>query len=108
MRNTAARLVSDPGQRYLVALIPAVLIPGAQLGSVVEQGLAAGRLAPCQHGVIQRGQATAVLVVRRRSERQKSLTGRHRGQDERVCVGVESEMLHQSQFYLFNSKPSLD
>lgn len=58
-----------------MTLIPAILIPGAQLRPVIEQGLTAGGFTPCQHSVVQRGQATAVFVVRRRSERQKSLAG---------------------------------
>lgn len=56
-----------------MGLVPAVLIPHPQLGPVVQQGLAAGGVAPRQYGVVQRGQATAVFVVRRRSEGQKSL-----------------------------------
>lgn len=56
-----------------MGFVPAVLVPRAQLCPVVEQGLAAGSVTPCQHSVVQRGQATAVFVVWRRSEGQDSL-----------------------------------
>lgn len=35
-------------------LVPAILIPGTQRRPVVQQGLAAGRVAPCQYSVVQR------------------------------------------------------
>lgn len=59
--------------RYLVCLVPAVLVPHSDLGSVIKQRFAAGRVAPCQHRVVQRRQASAVFIVQRRSQRQQSL-----------------------------------
>lgn len=58
---------------YLMRFIPAVLIPCPQLCPVIEQSLTTGSVAPCQHSVVQWGQATAVFVVWRRSEGQESL-----------------------------------
>lgn len=49
-------------------LVPTILISCPQRCSVVQQGLAAGSVAPCQYSVVQRSQATAVLVVWGRSE----------------------------------------
>lgn len=57
-----------------MGLVPAVLVPGSYLCPVVQQRLAAGGVAPCQHGVVQRGQAAAVFVVGRCSEGQQSLS----------------------------------
>lgn len=54
-------------------LVPAVLIPDAQLGAVVEQRFTAGGVAPCQHSVVERRQPSPVLVVRRRTQRQQDL-----------------------------------
>lgn len=48
---------------YLMRLVPAILISCPQRCSVVQQGLAAGSVAPYQYSVVQRSQATAVLVV---------------------------------------------
>lgn len=67
---------------YLMGLVPAVLVPGPQPGPVVQQGLAAGGVAPGQHGVVQGGQATAVFVVWRRSEGQEGLAKDHRGRGQ--------------------------
>lgn len=64
---------------YLMGLIPAVLVPRPQPRPVIEQSLTAGRFTPCQHSVVQRGQATAVLIVWRGSEGQESLERRHTG-----------------------------
>lgn len=58
---------------YLVRLIPAVLIPDAKLGVVVEQRLAARRLPSGQHSVVEWRQPSAVLVVRGRSQREQRL-----------------------------------
>lgn len=54
---------SWPRLEHLVNLLPAVLISDAQLGSVVQQQLAAAGVAPHHSRVEQRGQASAVLVV---------------------------------------------
>ena len=70
---------------YLMRFIPAILISCPKFRPVIEQGLTTGRVAPCQHSVVQRSQATAVFVVWRRSERQESLAERHR---DSVCVCV--------------------
>lgn len=80
---------------YLMTLIPATLIPRPQLCPVVEQSLTAGSVAPCQHSVVQRGQATAVLVVWRRPERQKGLTGQREERNAMnvyICVLVYQNM----------------
>lgn len=63
-------------------LVPAVLVLCPQLGPVVQQGLTAGSVAPCQYSVVQGGQATSVFVVWRRSEGQESLErgGKDEGQ----------------------------
>lgn len=78
--------------RYLVCLVPAVLIPHSDLGSVIKQRLAAGRVAPCQRGVVQWRQASTVFIVQRRSQRQQSLTHTHTHTLSiwrvRVCVCV--------------------
>ena len=58
-------------------LIPTILIPCPQLCPVVEQCLTTGGVAPCQHSVVQRGQATTVFVVWRCSKGQESLVGGH-------------------------------
>lgn len=58
---------------YLMRLVPAILISCPQRCSVVQQGLAAGSVAPYQYSVVQRSQATAVLVVWGCSEWQEKL-----------------------------------
>lgn len=58
---------------YLMCFIPAVLVPDAQLGAVVKESLAAGRLSPRQHSVVERRQPPTVLIVRRRTQRQQDL-----------------------------------
>lgn len=72
-RGAAERRVCSLQQQHLVRLIPAVLVPDAQLGVVVEQRLAARRLPSGQHSVVERCQPSPVLVVRRRSERKQRL-----------------------------------
>lgn len=56
-----------------MCLVPAVLIPDAQLGVVVKQCFAAGGVAPCQHSVVERRQPSPVLIVWRRTQRQQDL-----------------------------------
>lgn len=56
-----------------MGLVPAILVPCPQPRPVVQQGLAASSVAPCQDSVVQRGQATAVSVVWRSSEGQENL-----------------------------------
>lgn len=58
---------------YLMRLVPAVLVPDAQLGAVIKERLAAGGLAPRQHSVVERRQPPPVLVVWRCSQRQQDL-----------------------------------
>lgn len=54
-------------------LVPAVLVPDAQLGAVIKERFAAGGLSPRQHSVVERRQPPPVLVVWRCSQRQQDL-----------------------------------
>lgn len=56
-----------------MCLVPAVLVPDAQLGAVVKECLAAGRLSPGQHSVVEWCQPSPVLIVRRCTQRQQDL-----------------------------------
>lgn len=56
-----------------MCLVPAVLVPDAQLGVVVKECFAAGGVSPCQHSVVERRQPSSVLIVRRRAQRQQDL-----------------------------------
>ncbi len=56
-----------------MCLVPAVLVPDAQLGAVVKECFAAGGVSPCQHSVVQRCQPPPVLIVRRRTQREQDL-----------------------------------
>ena len=67
---------TDP-HTHLVGLIPAVLVPHPQLGSVEQQRFAAGGVSPCQHGVVQRRQPPSVLVVWRGSKGEQDLGTAH-------------------------------
>lgn len=58
---------------YLVNLLPAVLVHAAHLSVIMQQELAAVRVAPHHRAVIQRSQATTVLVIRRSSQVQQRL-----------------------------------
>lgn len=58
---------------YLMCLVPAVLVPDAQLGAVIKECFAAGGLSPCQHSVVERRQPPPVLIVWRCSQRQQDL-----------------------------------
>lgn len=58
---------------YLMCLVPAVLIPDAQLAAVVKECFAAGGISPCQHSVVERSQPSSVLIVWRRTQRQQDL-----------------------------------
>lgn len=66
-------------------LVPAVLVPDAQLGVVIEERLAAGRLPSGEHSVVERRQAPPVLVVRRRSQREQRL---RRGAERRGALAA--------------------
>ncbi len=59
-----------------MGFIPAILITEPQLGSVVEEGLAAGGVTPYQHSVVKWCQPTAVLIIRRCPQRQQYLKNR--------------------------------
>lgn len=72
-----------------MGLVPAILVPRPELRPVVQQGLAAGSVAPCQYSVVQRGQATAVSVVWRRSEGQENLERWKKSITFLIHVGVQ-------------------
>lgn len=58
---------------YLVNLLPAILVHAAHLSVIMQQELAAVRVAPHHRAVIQRSQATTVLVIRRGAQVQQRL-----------------------------------
>lgn len=58
---------------YLMNLLPAVLVHAAHLSMIMQQELAAVRVAPHHRAVIQRSQATTVLVIRRSAQIQQRL-----------------------------------
>lgn len=73
------RLLQEPKRSnlflcvYLVNLVPAVLILGADGGVVVKQELAAARVSSHHHAVVQRRQTAAVFVIWRCSQLQQRL-----------------------------------
>lgn len=83
-----------------MCLIPAVLVPDAQLGVVVKQCFAAGGVSPCQHSVVERRQPSPVLVVRRGSQRQQDLQD-HKvtGELQKLCKKINevSNLVIESQ-----------
>lgn len=79
---------------YLVDLLPAVLVPAADGGVVVQQELAAAGVPPHRGRVVQRSQPAAVLGVGRRPELQKGLkasTNGHKHAPEALGVTVLPE-----------------
>lgn len=66
---------------YLMGLVPAILIAEPQLGSVVQEGLAAGGVAPYQHSVVKRCEPTAILIIRRCPQRQQRLQTKKKTDD---------------------------
>ena len=69
-RERYVRGEGEGSRGHLVDLVPAVLVLAADGGVLVEQELAAGRVASHHGRVVQSGQSTAVLVVWRRTQLQ--------------------------------------
>lgn len=63
----------------LMCLVPAVLVPDAQFGVMVEQCFAAGCVTSCQHSVIERRQPSPVFIVWRGTKRQQDLQDKTAG-----------------------------
>lgn len=67
------RTGGEQPRAHLVDLMPAVLVPAAHGGVFMEQQFAAVGVPPDDRGVVQRGEAVAVFVIRGCSQLQKGL-----------------------------------
>lgn len=73
---------------YLMCLIPAVLVPDAQFGTVVKQCFAAGCVTSCQHSVVEWRQPSSVFIVWRGTKRQQDLQDKEEGTlNLSLCTG---------------------